>query len=238
MSIYHAVLMLGGNDIGPRGEFQLFFVTIMLLLAAIINANIFGNMAVLIQALNRKVANFQEKMEYASETMKNMKLPEHIQDDVKSYLTYTQTTLDHQKDLDTFLNMLSPSLRQEVSKHIFLDAIMQNQVFKDHSGLVNDLLHDMKTKLSLPEEKLIRQYDAGKSMFFIARGECDVFVLDESKTSRYTQTLTSGNYFGEVALIKYCRRTATVVSKNYSTLSELDIEAYKVLVQRYPFIRE
>ena len=73
MSIYHAVLMLGGNDIGPRGEFQLFFVTIMLLLAAIINANIFGNMAVLIQALNRKVANFQEKMEYASETMKNMK---------------------------------------------------------------------------------------------------------------------------------------------------------------------
>lgn len=117
--------MLGGNDIGPRGDFQCTFVTVILLLSAIINANIFGNMAVVIQSLNRKAANFQEKMEYASETMKNLNIPEGIQEDVKSYLTYTQSTYDHQKDLDTFLNMLSPSLKQQVSVHIFEDVILK-----------------------------------------------------------------------------------------------------------------
>jgi len=122
--------MLGGNDVGPRTDVQLVFVTLMLVMAAIINANIFGNIAVLIQSLNRKAANFQEKMEYASETMKNLKIPAEIQDDVKSYLTYTQTTLDHQKDLDVFLNMLSPSLRHQVSVLIFHDTIATNSCFK------------------------------------------------------------------------------------------------------------
>lgn len=98
-------------------------------MAAIINANIFGNMAVLIQSLNRKATSFQEKMEYASETMKNLKIPVKIQEDVKGYLTYTQSTLDHQKDLDVFLGMLSPSLKQQVSTHIFYDTIFKNQVF-------------------------------------------------------------------------------------------------------------
>ena len=129
-SVYHAVLMFGGNDVYPKGNLQLTFLALTLITAAIINANIFGNMAVLIQSLNRKAAVFQEKMEYASETMKNLRIPEGIQDDIKTYLTYTQTTLDHQKDLDSFLNMLSPSLKQEVSTHIFHDSILKNTVFK------------------------------------------------------------------------------------------------------------
>jgi hypothetical protein len=121
--------MLGGNDVGPRSIVQLIFVAAMLLMAAIINANIFGNMAVLIQSLNRKSANFQERMEYASETMKNLRIPEPMQEEVKSYLTYTQSTLDHQKDLDEFLNMLSPSLRHQVSTHIFYNTISDNTIF-------------------------------------------------------------------------------------------------------------
>ena len=206
MSIYHAVLMLGGNDIGPRGEFQLSFVTFILIMAAIINANIFGNIAVLIQSLNRKAANFQEKMEYASETMKNIKLPESIQDSVKSYLTYTQSTLDHQKDLDTFLKMLSPSLKQEVSKHIFLDAIIHNPVFSKHENIIDGMIHSMTAKLTLPEEYVIRQGDVAKGklkstlitflhyigMFFIARGECDIMVIDENKVNKYAQTINTG----------------------------------------------
>jgi hypothetical protein len=132
-SVYHAVLMLGQNDIGPRDSFQLAFVTIMLLAAAIINANIFGNIAVLLQALNRKATNFQEKMEYASETMKNLKIPVIIQEEVKSYLTYTQSTQDHQKDMDIFLNMLSPSLKGQVSTYIFHDTILKSSVFQGKS---------------------------------------------------------------------------------------------------------
>ena len=194
--------MLGGNDVGPRGEFQLLFVASMLLLAAIINANIFGNITILIQSLNRKAANFQEKMDYAGETMKNMKIPEKLQDAVKSYLTYTQTTQDLQQDLDKFLNMLSPSLRHEVSRQIFLVAISKNVVFRSHNDIINAMIQDMQTKLFLPEDIIMRQGDAAKHFYFLARGECDIYVVDENKVKRNTKTLPHGSYFGEVALIK------------------------------------
>lgn len=58
IAIYHAVLLLTGNDIIPRGTFQVAFVAMAITLGAIINANIFGNMALIISDLNKKSAEF------------------------------------------------------------------------------------------------------------------------------------------------------------------------------------
>lgn len=60
LSIYHALLILGINDIGPRNTFQMIFICVMLIVSAIINASIFGNMTVLLQSLNHKASNFQK----------------------------------------------------------------------------------------------------------------------------------------------------------------------------------
>ena len=78
MSLYHAVLMLTGNDIGPRGNFQLALTSVSVTMGAIINANIFGELAVLVAALNRKATQFQEQIDTANTAMKNMKLPDEI----------------------------------------------------------------------------------------------------------------------------------------------------------------
>ena len=59
ITLYQAVLLLTGNDILPRGTFQVAFVSISITIGAIINANIFGNMALIISDLNKKSAEFQ-----------------------------------------------------------------------------------------------------------------------------------------------------------------------------------
>ena len=166
-SVYHAMLILGGNDVGPRGEFQLVFVTIMLILAAIINANIFGNMGLLIQSLNRKASVFQEKLDYITETMKNFNIPVDIQEDVKNYITFTQTKLDLQKDLDQFLNMISPSLRKRVTQYIFYNSISKNPVFSKEEEVLSVIMQDFKNRLFLPEDQIIRQNEVGDSLFFL-----------------------------------------------------------------------
>jgi len=237
-SLYHAVLMLGGNDIGPRGEFQLGFVVICLILGAIINANIFGNMAVILSALNRKASLFQEKLETANETMKNLKVPQPIQDEVKSYLTYTQSTLDHQKELDMFFKMLSPSLKNQISKYINMGALIHNPVFAENEEAIKFVLIELDTKMFLPEDEVIRQNEKGNKMFFIAKGECDVFVTDENSSYKYSSTLKNGSHFGEISLLKDCKRTASVVSKNYSTIAELGKETFDEIMHRYPHIKE
>lgn len=75
ITLYNAVLMLTGNDILPRGTFQVAFVTCFITIGAIINANIFGNLSLIISDLNKKSAEFQGQIDTANTAMKNMKLP-------------------------------------------------------------------------------------------------------------------------------------------------------------------
>lgn len=54
------------------------FTSISITMGAIINANIFGNMALIISDLNKKSAEFQAQIDTANTAMKNMKLPATI----------------------------------------------------------------------------------------------------------------------------------------------------------------
>ena len=84
--------MLAGNEVGPRNTESVVFVAIVLIIGAIINANIFGNMAVIIQELNKKASRFQEKIDAANTAMKNMKIPPELRHKVINYLLYTQVS--------------------------------------------------------------------------------------------------------------------------------------------------
>lgn len=163
--------MLGGNDVGPRGTFQLALITFILFAGAIINANIFGNIAVLLQQLNRKATQFQEKVENAHSAMKNLAIPEELQEHVLKYLDYTQSTSDHQQELNQFLAMISPSLREMVVKHISQQAISKNSVFGKNPDVFDIVLPELTTLLFTPEDTIVRQGDLAENLFFICRGE-------------------------------------------------------------------
>jgi CRP-like cAMP-binding protein len=67
-------------------------------------------------------------------------------------------------------------------------------------------------------------------MYFLAKGECDVFVLSEKKQEMFVRNLKAGALFGEVAIVTNNRRTATVKSKNYITVAGLSEEGYKEVI--------
>jgi len=79
MALYHSVLLLTGNDIGPRGSVQVAFVTFFITIGAIINANMFGELAVIVSTMNRKTSQFHEKLDVWNTAMKNLGLPENLQ---------------------------------------------------------------------------------------------------------------------------------------------------------------
>ena len=235
-SLYHSTLLLAGGDIGPRREVQLTFCIVALIVWAIINANIFGNLAVLISSMNRKSSLFQDKIDTVNTAMKNMKLPEKTQKKVVDYIVSTQSTLDNQQEMDSFLKMISPSLRLEVTSYIFSLIVCKNPLFADNVDLVEYIVKHLTTLLFLPEDEVIRQGDASDHLYFLARGELTVFVTDKYKESKYVKTLQIGSYFGEIGIIKNWRRTATVKSKNYTTWATLKQNSYYEFKNRYPDI--
>ena len=110
-------------------------------------------------------------MEYATDTMKMLGLDDTIQEEVKHYLTYTQTKQDYQDDYENFIAMLSPRLKQQVSNNINNISILKNPIFKDHNDLIESILDNLRTKPFLPEDKIIRQGNSGACKYFLSRGE-------------------------------------------------------------------
>ena len=56
---YVAVLALGGNEMGPRTDVEIAVMFAVLLMVALYNTYIFGQMAVLMVELSKKQTNFQ-----------------------------------------------------------------------------------------------------------------------------------------------------------------------------------
>ncbi|MFB3903365.1 MAG: cyclic nucleotide-binding domain-containing protein [Acidobacteriota bacterium] len=86
-------------------------------------------------------------------------------------------------------------------------------------------------------ETIIRQADAGDSMFFVKSGS--VKVILESGGERHEVTrLTEGDFFGEMALLTGEPRTATVVAACDVEAFVLSKEPFREVLQQNPAIAE
>mmetsp|Transcript_21701 Transcript_21701/g.33423 ORF Transcript_21701/g.33423 Transcript_21701/m.33423 type:complete len:81 (+) Transcript_21701:887-1129(+) len=79
----------------------------------------------------------------ANTSMGNMKLPMIIQQDIREFMMSTHWNLDTQKELDSFMQMISPSLRTQVTKHIFLNAIARNPILQGSQEAIDFLINDV-----------------------------------------------------------------------------------------------
>lgn len=90
---------------------------------AIVTAFIFGNMAALMAVINKKDNHIQGQLEMAAQTMRSLKLPQPMQNNVIKYLQFTHETPDMQHDLNKFLSLLSPALKNQIFFHIHSKVI-------------------------------------------------------------------------------------------------------------------
>ena len=180
-------------------------------------------MAVLLQGINRKAARFQEKLDTANTAMKNMKIPEQLQRRVQNYIMSTESTLSIQMELTAFLDILSPSLkyspfsnncRLEVLCHIFQSSIEKNFLFIDNDDLVEYIIPMLEMQVFLPEDKIMRQGEEGRYMYFIATGDCLVQVKDTRRVEYNVRTLGRGHFFG------VSKDVNKLVRKSHSTATD------------------
>ena len=72
-------------------------------------------------------------------------------------------------------------------------------------------------------------------MFFISSGDCAVNIEDQNKEEHIAHRfLVEGDHFGEIGMIFDCRRTATVVSRNYNTMATISKAQFHELMIELP----
>ena len=115
--------------------------------------------------MNRKSAKFQNKLDSINSAMKNIKLPELIQHKVQDYITSTQSTLDHQQEMEVFMKLISPTLRLEVTRHIFSVVVRDNPIFAWEQ--YDFIIQFLWPQLYWPENVIIYQSDFSERMYFL-----------------------------------------------------------------------
>ncbi len=86
-------------------------------------------------------------------------------------------------------------------------------------------------RLAVPGETIITKGDIGESMFFIVTGAVEVVLPDT------TVRLSSGEFFGEMAILTEAPRTADVVAAGYCTLLSLSGRDFQRLLRANPALK-
>ena len=125
--------------------------------------------------------------------------------------------------------ILASGFNQEIRKRDF--AVTWTMVAKVSlfSGLdarrVAEIVELLHPRLAAPEEDIIRVGERGDAMYFIVAGEVAVERPDAKPV-----TLRTGQFFGEIALIDDCPRTATVRAVTTCQFLVLKVRDFQELV--------
>jgi voltage-gated potassium channel len=97
---------------------------------------------------------------------------------------------------------------------------------------VADILRLLRAQTVDPGDVIVRRGDPAHSMYFIAAGEVAI------DTGNKRVRLGVGHFFGEVAVLRRARRSATVTAATRTSLLVLDAEDLCALMEREPRIAE
>lgn len=109
-------------------------------------------------------------------------------------------------------------------------------------GLLDALGADLLRQLATasPErvfaigEPIIRQGDAGESMFVVLSGRVEVTVSDQGRPPVRLAELTAGDYFGEMSLMTGAPRVATVTATEETRVVEIAKAVFRLVFEAHP----
>lgn len=115
----YAVMTCLGGELMPRDTLQTIVSFIGLFLGAVINANIFGELAVIFGQLDKSEQEADSQMSAINTAMINLDLTLKTQVAVRDEVFRNKPTLKFQITMKDFLEYISPSLQYKVIDVLF-----------------------------------------------------------------------------------------------------------------------
>lgn len=233
-SVYWTVTTLttiGYGDITPVTNAQTMFVIIIEIMGAGMYGFIIGNIANLIANIDIAKAQYKEKLEKINTFMKYRNLPSPLQNRINEYYNYLWESRRGYDESSVLLD-LPISLKTQVALYINKDIIAKVPIFKGaEEAFIKEVILNLEPVVFTPGDTIVYKGDIGFDMFFISKGSVDVVSEDESIVYA---TLTTGQFFGEIALLFSSPRTATIKAREYCDMYRLKKEIFDDILERYP----
>ncbi|KAJ0396381.1 hypothetical protein ATCC90586_005047 [Pythium insidiosum] len=252
VSFYSMMLVIMGQNIDVFEDGEYAFCIAGMLFGAVLMAVVFGNVAILIANYYENQSNHQRKMEWLFASMSRMKLPMDLQNRINDYY---QAMWERHGTLDgavtAFIPELSRNLAYEVELFLRMDMINRAPIFQSCSAkVVQELVMELELQVFMAGDYIVVRGEVGNDMYFVQNGVCEVTKdiapstteslshirrsgVDFMANEIVLKTLGQGDYFGEIALLMNCKRTANVRAQVFSELCALTREVFENISMRY-----
>ncbi|MFZ1045745.1 MAG: cyclic nucleotide-gated ion channel [Pseudolabrys sp.] len=136
------------------------------------------------------------------------------------------------------VGIIATAFAEQIQRRDFIvtwGMISRVQLFAELDATeISDVMELLRAQVVEAGEVVMRAGEAARSMYFIAAGEVEIEIKGKKEHIR----LGVGQFFGEVALLRRTRRTATVTAITRTNLLGLDAHDLHALMQRDPRIAE
>ena len=235
-SLYFSVLMILGNDVYATSSAERFFASSVSLLGAIVQAYVLGQVTMLISNLTAKSRKWREKMDNVAEVMRYMNIDGDIQKQVRLYFDYAFQVYGGISANNEWMWELSDSLHGDLLISQYRAMISKVPFFKNVDTLfVKAIVLQFTSAIYLPEDYIITYGAIGREMFFIAHG-C-TYASNEDESVVFS-LMRDGDFFGEIALMMECPRTAHVKAATFANVEQLTKESFDKVIKDFPTQRK
>ncbi|XP_060081658.1 cyclic nucleotide-gated channel rod photoreceptor subunit alpha-like [Ylistrum balloti] len=239
--IYWSLLILTtiGERPPPQTNLEHVFTGLTFVIGVFIFAAVVGNVGDVISNLNASRQEFQSRMDQIKFYLRHRNVPIPLQNRVKRWADYTWAK-NQAMDEPQLLQMLPERLQMEIAIQVHLDTLKKVTIFEEcEEGLLRELVLKLRPQIFSPGDYICHIGDIGREMYIINHGKIEIIVpcADTGQKQRVA-TLGTGNYFGEISLLKLDsgqnRRTADVRSVGYSELLRLSRKDLLTALVEYP----
>jgi len=225
-------LMGGGVAISSSEQAFFFFCTVC---GAVLQATIFGSIAVLLASLDEDYVTYQRKMIKINHRMAYLMLPQDLQERVRTYYqNMWNTDRAMTTDPDAFINEVSRPLAGDIRMKLYEQMLGKVSFFQntDISMIVlEELVMRLKTSMYLEGDLVMRKGESGDWMGFIGKGQVAILSPNNGEVIR---VMEEGQYLGEMALLYRVNRTVDVRAISWVTMHALSMNDMANVKAMYP----
>jgi len=207
---------------------------VCLYIGSIFYALLISSVSFVMANLDKGGSNLSQIIWTINEYLKNKKIPVPIKDKVRSFFRI-QFSEGKWYDDDEILGVLPPNLRSEIisfnQRQLLLQVPLLTYEQENNSSFPARLAPLLSTRLVFSGENVFEEDTTGMEMFFVVSGIVQIFSKHSESA---VKAIADGCYFGDVACLLGCKRTASTQARTNSALSVLQKKDLVKLLSDYP----
>jgi len=231
-SFYFATVFLVGfaTDV-PQDELGVLYSILNALFGILFFAGIVGVVSNLVNQMNQQSAKFNRKLDDITGYLRFRKVNPKLVLDSRNFLGIIQRANRELKSDDDILEDLELETKRKVSQFLHKDLVKKVPFMKDQEEMfIQEICLYLEHTIILENYNVMQFGEVGREMFFLGKGTVEIV----GPQGQIWAQLSSGSFFGEVALILNSKRMASVRTKEICEVYILHKQDFDNVLSRFP----